>query len=289
MMRYRFLMVVGMLAALAAGCQPNPEYIDRPTRFKQAQALYLAGRWPEAKAKFLALSTSESYSEKPFQREALYYAARCDQNLGSWEAAVKVYNQLLATPTYRSLSIRALASRGDISMALGPKYSGYQGAVHDYSTALKLLGVGDRVEDVDRQRLLFGLGMAYYNLAVTAETLEEREARYADAAKCFDEYLGRYPEGRFVEEVKKHHPGKGGLAPVTKFYVTIGGSFASRELAEQMAQRARDQGFAAKVALAAGSKDIYEVRVGAFDDRLGAYRQQQKLMAAGFTPAKVLP
>jgi len=287
MMRSRwFLIVVGALAALAAGCQPDPINYQRPTRYREAQVLYLAGKWPEAKAAFLALSTSEAYAEQPFQREALYYAARCDQNLGNWEAAVKVYNRLLATPPYRSLNIRALTSRGDVSLEIRD----YAGAVHDYALALKLLGDGGQVDDVDHQRLLFSLGMAYYNLAVTSETIEQRESRYGQANQCFDQYLNRYPDGRFAAEVKKHHTLYGeGHAPVTKFYVTIGGSFSSRELAEAAARRARDQGFAAKVALATGSKDIYVVRVGSFEDRLSAYREQQKLMAAGFTPAKVLP
>ena len=291
----RMLVAAAGAALLAGGCMPTDPVatnMQRPTRFKEAESLYLAKNFSAARAKFLAVAVSEAAPERAFAKEARYYAARCDQCMGNYEAAVRVYNRLLEVPPYRSLEIRALVSRGDICMeATGPSgVPDYNGAVHDYGRARKLLGEGGQIDDIDHGRLTYRLGLAYYGLAVSASTPAEREARYADADGCFDEYMRLYPQGRFFEEAKRHHSAITGRAPVTSFYVVVGGSSTVKDQAQSVARRLAAKGYSARVVSEdqAGST-VYRVRVGSCETSSEAHALKRQLEAAGFGAGEVRP
>jgi tetratricopeptide (TPR) repeat protein len=282
MLRRVLLATVGA-ALLAGGClysDPVANNTPRPTRFREAEAQYLAKNFAVARAKFLTVAASEAGPEREFAREAQYYAARCDQNLGNYEAAIRVYNRLLDPPAYRSLEIRALVSRGDISMEVRD----YSGAAHDYGRARKVLGEGRMIDDIDHGRLTYQLGLAYYGLAVSASNSAERDARYADADKCFEEYMKRYPQGRFYDEAKRHQSFVG-RAPVTTFYVLVGGNSTVKGQAEALAQRLVAKGFqdARVFSESLGGSTVYKVRVGACQIRKDAFDLQRQLKAAGFS------
>ncbi|GEM_PF-6881018 len=290
----RIVLSAAGAALLAGGCiqsDPVANNTPRPTRFREAEAQYLAKNYPVAKAKFLAVAASDAAPERPFVKEARYYAARCDQNMGNYEAAVRVYNQLLEYPPYRTLAIRALVARGDISMeVLGPGgVPDYSGAVHDYGRARGLLGEGSQIDDIDHGRLTYRLGRAYYGQAVSAPNPTEREARYRDADRCFDEYIQRYPTGRFIDEAKRYRSSVG-RAPLTTFYVLMGGSTTVREQAEATVRKLTAAGFQARVvseSQAGGT--VYQARAGACDTRDEAVDLQRKLRAAGLGSGEVRP
>ena len=285
----RVTMVAVAAALLAAGCwssDPVAERWEQPTRFREAEGLYLAQSYPMAKAKFLTVANSEVGSERMFADEARYYAARCDQNLGNYVDAVKVYNQLLEGAPYRSLEIRALVSRGDISMEVVNRATGipdYAGAVHDYGRARNLLGPRGQFGDVDSGRVIFSLGKAYRGQAVSSRDPEEREAKYRQADKCFDEYMNLYPTGPFAEEARRLNSRTTGLAPVTTFYLLVGGSSTVRDQADVVARRLRAKGYQPEVFSEnqAGST-VYRVRVGSYETNRAAVLKAAQLRAAGF-------
>lgn len=278
-------------ALLVGGCMPSDPIannVPRPTRFREAEALYLAKNYDAAKGKFLAVASSEASPERPYAREASYYAARCDQNMGRYIEAVKVYNRLLDAPAYKSLEVRALVSRGDISMEIGANgVPDYAGAAHDYALARRLLGQQGQIGEIDHGMLTYNLGRAYYGLAVNAPNSEEREACYVDADKCFREYLDRYPNGQFREDARRRLSTTTGRAPVTNFYVQIAGGTSVRSQAESTVAQLQKLGAKAYiVSEQQGNVKIYRVRSGAFKTEQEAWAEADRLTKAGFNARK---
>jgi len=283
-MMHRTTIAAAALLILAAGCWRDPSTIEKPTRFREAEKLYLDKNFSQAKSRFRELSTSDAYAEKPFRQEALYYTALCDQQIAAnsrggrpaLEDAIRTLNEILAAPTYASLEIRALAARGDISLEVND----YPGAAHDYRRALRLLDSLGPISAVSREKLLFGLGLAEWN-----------QRNYSESDRLFDQYRVTYPHGAFVEEARRHHVRLGmGLAPTASFYVLVGGSFTVREQAENLTGKLAARNIKAAVEPRSVAGPItYVVRVGAFDDRDAAETQRRALEAAGFRPAEVYP
>lgn len=277
-MRNRFAQVaLAALLTAAGGCLTprDPAPWQKPTRFEQAQSLYLAKRFPEAKSLFDQLSVSSAPSEKVFRRESRYYSARCDQAMGRLESALEGYNEILASPTYVRLQVRVLASRAQVKSELAD----YQGAARDFAKARSRLAQAGFMEEADRidyEMLLFGEGLARWNL---------RDYRRSD--ECFDEYMRRFPTGRFFQEARRHHTNTGGRAPDTKFYLLVGGNFSVRRNAETLLRQLAEKNIVGRIEERGG--DVFVVRVGTFETDRDAYVARRQVEAAGFDPVEVRP
>jgi len=280
-MKRSVVLAAALAALLLAGCyRGDPtNVIQKSPTMKEGEALYLRGKFAEARARFRKVANSSHPSDKRWTLEARYYAARCDHLTGHYSEAVRIYNDLLRSPKYARLEIRLRAARGDISLETG----NYKGAAHDYSRARKLLEGSPyafKKSDVDREKLLFGEGMSLWSLR-----------RLKESDQVFDRYMADYPEGRFIKEAKAHHTKFTGRPQVTRFYVMVGGLSRLKAHAESVARKLRAKGFADveidKRSSAGGF--VYAVKVGAFETRREAHAQKQELVAAGFAPAYVRP
>jgi tetratricopeptide (TPR) repeat protein len=280
-MRRSSLLAAALVAVVLAGCyRGDPtNVIQKSPAMKEGEALYLRGRFVEARVRFRKVTNSSHPSDKRWALEARYCAARCDHLTGHYSEAVRVYNELLRSPKYARLEIRVRAARADISLETG----NYKGAAHDYGRARGILERSPYAfnkSEVDRQKLLFGQGMALWSL---------RRLRESD--QIFDRYMADFPEGRFIKEAKAHHTKFTGRPQETKFYVMVGGLSRIKDHAVALARKIRAKGFADVVIKkrTSASGFVYSVDVGAFDSRPEAYAQKRGLVAAGFAPAHVRP
>jgi tetratricopeptide (TPR) repeat protein len=277
MRRSSFLAAAALI--LMAGCYyKDPIVLVQPTaQYKEAESLYLRGRFVEARSKFRAVMRSSQLADKKWALEARYFAARCDHLTGHLSEAVRGYNDLLRSPKYSRLEVRVRAARGDINLETG----NYQGAAHDYARARMLLEKrGSNVKEVDREKLLFGEGMALWSLR-----------RLKESDQIFDRYMADFPEGRFIKEARAHHTKFTGRPLVTKFYCLVGGLHRIEQHANALGHKVRAKGFTEVVVQKrpSASRFVYTVRVGAFDTRQEAHAQKRELVAAGFGPVEVRP
>ncbi len=287
-MKGKSLLTLAALAVLASGCvYQDPKGITQPSAtYKQAEALYLVRKFPEARAKFRqVVNSSRSVNDKKWALEARFYAARCAQLTGHFSEAVRAYNQLLRAPKYTRLDVRALAARADLSL----ETRDYKGAARDYGRARKLFEKNSYIFPkgsnwgilVDRQKLLFGEGNAYWCLR-----------QYRDSDQIFDLYLVDYgKKGRFIDDVKSRHTKFSPKHTRTTFYVLVGGIFTVRSQADTVARKVRAKGFR-KVVLerrSGGSGMVYTVRVGTFDSRQEAHALKREMLGAGFRSLEVRP
>ncbi|MHC4914062.1 MAG: SPOR domain-containing protein [Planctomycetota bacterium] len=282
MKRSCYLAAVGLMA-FALGCvSRDPRFIVQPTNlYREAESLYLQGRFAEARGKFREVLRSSMLSDRKWVFEARYYMARCDHMTGNLSEAVRAYNELLKIPRYPSLEIRMRAARADISLETG----NYNGAAGDYGRALTLYeryaGSLGKSTEVDREKLLFGRGKAMHSLE-----------RYKDSDQLFDRYLADFPDGRFVKEARALHTKLGGGArPKVTFYTLVGGLYRLKSQANHLAGKLRLKGFADVVVekRPSASGFVYTVRIGHFETRREAHAQKQELETAGFRPVYVRP
>jgi tetratricopeptide (TPR) repeat protein len=276
-MKRSVFLAAAAAAGLLAGCHRSDPAgaVRKSPNFKQAEALYLREDFAPAGELFRKVAAAGG----AWAAEARYCAARCDHLTGNYSGAVRVYNQLLRSPKYARLEIRVRAARGDISLETGD----YRGAAADYARARKLMAGGSysfAKSEVDAEKVLFGEGMALWSL---------RRLRESD--RVFDDYMARFPEGRFIREAKAHHTKFTGRPTVTKFYVMVGGLSRIELHAQAIARKIRGKGFADVVVEKRPSAGgfVHVVKVGAFDTRGEAHAQKQALVAAGFVPAYVRP
>ena len=280
-MRQKLILIAAALAVLTAGCNGGPGGVTKSKAFLNAEALYLQTQFPEARRAFLDVYGSDAYADRRWRQETLYYLARCDQMTGKLADALAVYNDILKYPTYGGLKVRALACRADIRRDLGL----HRLAAEDYTKALRMIergvpGVpGSEAELVDVEKLLFGKGLSLWAMD-----------RTRDSDAVFDQYMNRFPDGRFLDTVKAHHTKFGGVRPVTPFYVLVQGRFRLRAGAEALARKLKAKGYQARVERSTmGNATVYEVRVGAFDTRHEAWSHAKELEAAGFGPTEDRP
>ena len=282
MRRSYYLAAVGLIA-LALGCvYKDPRYVVQPSNlYKEAESLYLQGRFTEARNKFREVLRSPMLSDKKWCFEARYYMGRCDHLTGHLSEAVRIYNELLKVPRYPSLEIRMRAARADISLETG----NYVGAVNDYSRALTLYerysGAMGKGTEVDREKLLFGRAKSLHCLE-----------RYRESDQLLDRYMADFPDGRFVKEARAMHTKLGGgRRPTITFYALVGGLYRLKSQADLLADKVRLKGFNNVVVEKRDSTSgfVYTVRVGHFGTRKEAHAQKQELETAGFRPVYVRP
>ena len=283
-MRRGLFLAATALAVLATGCAQfnDPQgRIEKTARYRQAESFYQRGMFVEAKASFLDVVNSPKEHDQRWALEAKYYAARCEhlRKDGNLVEAVRTYNELLKTPKYRRLQIRALTARADLMMDLGR----YRTAARDYHNALGQFARAPHLvrgsSNIDREKLLFGEGNALWCMG------RERESD-----KVFNRLMREFPSTRFMKEIKERHTKFRGRRPVTHFYVRVGGIYRTRSLAAGLARKVRARGFDARVHQGPSiSGPIYTVRVGSFDSRQEAHAQQRALNKAKFDRTYVLP
>jgi cell division protein FtsN len=95
--------------------------------------------------------------------------------------------------------------------------------------------------------------------------------------------MNLYPTGPFAEEARRLNSRTTGLAPVTTFYLLVGGSSTVRDQADVVARRLRAKGYQPEVFSEnqAGST-VYRVRVGSYETNRAAVLKAAQLRAAGF-------
>ena len=274
-----------MVTVLVTGCTSgDPRGFVQPSgTFKEAEGLFLRGQYAEARQKFQAVLGSRTLNDQKWQLEARYYIARCAHLSGDLSEAVRIYNSLLKAPRYKRLEARLHAARADINLETG----NYKGAAYDYNRARWILekhahlfgGTQDPVV-LDREKLLFGEGMALWSMRKLKESDE-----------VFDLYMADFPRGRFIKEAKAHHTKFTGTPLTTKFYCLVGGLYRVDTQARQLARQLRLKGFtSAEVDKEpSGRSFLYKVKVGALDSRQEAYALKKQLQSAGFRSVQVRP
>lgn len=282
-MRLSRYLAAAAMAVMLFGCvYSDPRYVVQASNiYKDAESLYVQGRFVDARNKFREVLRSPMLSDKKWCFEARYYMARCDHLTGHLSEAVRAYNELLKTPKYPSLEIRLRASRADINLETG----NYTDAVTDYSRGLDLVeryaGAMAQSGEVDREKLLFGRGKSLWCLE-----------RYRESDQVFDRYLADFPDGRFVSEARSCHTKLGpGRRPKVTFYALVGGLYRMKGQADLLAEKIRAKGFADVTVekRPASGGTVYTVRIGHFDTRQEAHAQKAELETAGFRPVYVRP